>query len=165
MKKKLFFVLVLALALASCSPVSAGVSSDAGSETSQEVEPVSVDLSQITPEQGENVEGGEAVEAPAPRTRNSEAKLTHDVSLDLSKRLELDISAVTQVDIEEVTWPSSALGCPADDVADDVAYTEAEIEGFQITLEAQGKDYIYHTNGFETFIWCDAGTPVEPVDG
>ena len=157
MKKKMFFVLVLILAVAGCSPVTAASSESAGSEIKQEVTPVSVDLSEVSSEQEGN---GENVEAPAPGTRNSEAKLIHDVSLDLSKRLELDISAVTQIDITEVTWPSGAMGCPADDVA----YTDAEIEGFQITLEAQGQEYIYHTNGFETFSWCDAGTPVEPVD-
>ncbi len=158
MKRKMFFILVfLVLALASCSPVSVGLSSDAESEIKQVVEPTVVDINQITSEESENTEN---VEAPAPRTRNSEAKLVHDVSFDLSKRLGLDISEVTKIDIRKIIWPSSALGCPADGVA----YIEAEIEGFQITLEAQGEEYIYHTNGFETFIWCDEGTPVEAVD-
>lgn len=164
MKKKLFFIFVVLFTVASCSPMPAASSESAGSEVEQVATPVSVDLSEITPEKSEAEsaeESDEAVEAPAPRTRNSEAKLLHEVSLDLSKRLGIDIGKVTEVEITEVTWPNSALGCPVDGAV----YTAAEVEGFQITLEAEGEEYVYHSRGFETFLWCDDGMPVEPVDG
>ncbi|MEN8241645.1 MAG: hypothetical protein ABFS17_06970 [Chloroflexota bacterium] len=151
MKKKMIFALfmVVSLLIAGCSPNS--VNAD------EYVQPASINLEDVSSDAPAHTGN---VEMPSPGGRSSEAKLIHDVSLDLSKRLGLDISGVTLVESLPVTWTDGGLGCPAADTA----YTQAEIEGYQITLEANSEQYLYHSQGLNIFIYCNEGVPIGPSD-
>lgn len=155
--KNSIFVVVLAVFLAACSPTGAGDNGTSYPNVSYpNVGPSTVDLSQITPVTNEE---GENVVMPPPGQRDSQAKLIHDISLDVSKRSGADISEVTLVKIEEVVWPDHSLGCPAPDVM----YAQALVDGFRVVVKLEEKEYTYHTNGLRSFVWCNDGVPVEPV--
>ncbi len=173
MTRYLYGTLILAFSflLVSCATQSTGQEENASSETSQFQEeslstpegsqqvsqPVVVDLADV--EAGESNNTG-AVEAPAPGQRHSEESLIHFISLDVSKRLGIDISQVKLLENTSVTWSDGSLGCPEEGVS----YTQAEVPGYQITVEAKEKEYIYHTEGLVRFIWCDEDSPVPPLD-
>ncbi len=161
MKKMIFaLVIVFSLSIAGCTrQVGEQEQNLPQEENPQEQisQPVGINLEDVSSDPPANIGN---IEIPAPRQRSSEAKLIHDISLDLSKRLGLDISEVILVESVPVTWPNGGLGCPAEGVA----YDQAEIEGYQITVEVNGKQYIYHSHGLETFIWCDQGIPIAPLE-
>ena len=61
---------------------------------------------------------------------------------DLASELEVDEGEISVVSAEEVMWPSGALGCPSPGKF----YTQALVEGVQIVLEANKKQYSYHAS-------------------
>ncbi|MFT3895102.1 MAG: hypothetical protein QM730_26045 [Anaerolineales bacterium] len=65
----------------------------------------------------------------------------------------LTADKITLVSTEAVTWPDGCLGVPRMGVM----CTQAEVEGFKITLEADGKQYEYHTNQDGSSIILGAG--------
>lgn len=161
MNKRIVIFFVFSLAIASCAPQAAAQEQKATPEAGALEEtgpPASVNLADIdsVPEASE----GENIVIPAPRERSSEGKLIHFVSLDLSKRLGLDLGAVTLVESLPVSWADAGLGCPAEGMS----YAQSKVDGYKITLEVQGKEYFYHSSGLETFIWCDGGVPMAPLD-
>lgn len=147
--------------MAGCSPTIIGGNEtiypdDANSNLNPTSIPaLSVDLSQVTPSVNPI---GENVVIPAPRSRESKAKLLHDISLDVSKRLGVDIGDVILVKVDEIIWPDESLGCPAPDIN----YVQSPTSGFQVVVKAQDTEYTYHTKGFGMFIWCNDGTPISP---
>jgi hypothetical protein len=154
----LIVMLVSFLFVVGCSPspIEAAGQPNGSSNVTQVSGPSVVDLSKLTPV---NNEGGTNVVIPAPQTRNSKNKLIHDISLDVSKRLGVNIDEVTLVDIIEKVWPDESLGCPA---AGKV-YTQVAVNGYQVIVKANATEYIYNTKGFEAFIWCNDGVPVDAV--
>ena len=60
----------------------------------------------------------------------------------LSETLSLDVDEIEFVSTEEVTWPDGCLGVQQAGVM----CTQAEVPGYRITLEADGKQYEMHTN-------------------
>ncbi|HSB00232.1 MAG TPA: hypothetical protein VLE49_06250 [Anaerolineales bacterium] len=60
----------------------------------------------------------------------------------LSKKLGLPVDKITLVSTEAVTWPNGCLGI----VRMGVMCTQAEVPGFKIVLEANGKKYEFHAN-------------------
>ena len=131
-------------------------------------EPVVVDLSQITPQP---VEDGAPVVMPAPGRPGPAAMTIPDqfaafadeILDDLSQRLDLAKEQVMVTHWEEVIWSDGSLGCPEPGLM----YTQALVEGYQITLWAEGKEYDYHTRGLAHFLLCGKNGPqiVPPADG
>jgi hypothetical protein len=62
---------------------------------------------------------------------------------------------VQLVSVEPVTWDDTSLGCPEPDMA----YAQVIVEGWLVTLEAEGKVYTYHTDGMARFVLCEDGLP------
>jgi hypothetical protein len=60
----------------------------------------------------------------------------------LSDKLGLSVNKIKLVSTEAVTWPDGCLGI----VRMGVMCTQAEVPGFKIILEANGKKYEFHTN-------------------
>ena len=121
---------------------------------------VSVNLADIPKDDGESAKtGAENVEMPAPGRLQTEDTLIHNISVDLSNRLGIDLSQVTLIESTPTTWSNGAIGCPAEGMM----YTDALVEGYQVTVEANGQEYIYHSAGLKSFLWCDNGLPVPPL--
>jgi hypothetical protein len=114
----------------------------------------SVDLSQLTPESVGEGEG-ELIIQPAPGVPDPKARMVQFASQALAEQLDIDISEVTLVEVEVVDWNDSSLGCPAPDSV----YLTVITPGYQITLEAEGQTYIYHTDQVQNVVLCINGQP------
>lgn len=122
--------------------------------TSEVAEPVTVNLSELTPEPATDTEPREM---PMPGGMNPDERLAWETAQDLAQRLGIDVSEVTIISIEEKQWSDSSLGCPADGAS----YMMVLTEGYLITLSAEGQEYTYHTNTTDRYFQCGAdGKPV-----
>lgn len=94
---------------------------------------------------------------------------------DLSTRLSLDLEQIHVISTESILWPDTALGCPRPGAV----YDEQTIPGYQVLLEANEQEYVYHTDAERKFVLCveenlpsfpvtpgeiDDGKPWMPVD-
>ena len=61
---------------------------------------------------------------------------------DLAERLNIDPSVITVVSVEAVDWPDGCLGVQTPGVMCTMVITP----GYRVILEADGKQYEYHTN-------------------
>jgi hypothetical protein len=61
---------------------------------------------------------------------------------DLAERLNIDPSVITVVSVEAVDWPDGCLGIQTPGVMCTMVITP----GYRVILEANGKQYEYHTN-------------------
>ncbi|HSL43326.1 MAG TPA: hypothetical protein VK897_07835 [Anaerolineales bacterium] len=79
---------------------------------------------------------------------------------DLAKRLSLDPKSIQVLSAKPVLWPDSSLGCPRPGEI----YTQETVLGYQIILEANKQEYIYHTDADQTFLLCvEEDLPYFPV--
>ncbi|MCA9927418.1 MAG: hypothetical protein KC419_03030 [Anaerolineales bacterium] len=134
-------------------PTTEPIADETESETTQSSAPVVVDLSKMTPEPGDDSDGGNVV-LPAPGVPDPTAKLVQDISADLSSRLGIDIGEVELVAIAETTWRDSSLGCPQPGMN----YLQVLTDGYNITLKANEVVYEYHTSGTRSFVYCLTAT-------
>jgi hypothetical protein len=116
----------------------------------------SVDLGQLTPEAASE-EDGELIVQPAPGVPNPEVQMIQIASQHLADRLGIDIGEVTFVEAAAQDWPDSSLGCPSPDLL----YAAVITPGYDITLEAQGQSYSYHTDTVENVVLCIDGLPAD----
>lgn len=116
-------------------------------------EPPSTEPGDLTPEEG-------AESAPLP----GEPMVAADVDqslvtfaapavTDLAARLGIDVSDITIVVAESVVWPDGSLGCPQPGMA----YTQVQVDGTRIVLEALGENYQYHSGGARDLFLCEKG--------
>lgn len=59
---------------------------------------------------------------------------------DLAERVGRDQSEISVVSVEEVEWSDTSLGCPDPKKA----YTQMLVNGYDIVLEVDGREYHYH---------------------
>ena len=111
------------------------------------VEPVTVDLSQITPQANT---GGELEVMPAPRVPDEMVAMVAKVSQDLAQRLNIDVEKVSLVVVEAVEWRDSSLGCPEPDMM----YMMVITPGYRLVLQANAQLYEYHTGRNDVFVYC-----------
>lgn len=76
---------------------------------------------------------------------------------DLSKRFDVNIGRIHIMEARAVTWPDASLGCPQPDMV----YAEVLTPGYWILLEADGKQYPYHTDQVDQLILCLGEAPGE----
>jgi hypothetical protein len=132
---------------------------DQGAETGTDITqdtayPAEVNLSDITSEPN----GYPPQEAPKPGVPDDTTAVSHQASQDLATRLGLDVSEITVASAETREWADSSFGCPAPGYA----YAQVITSGYQITLEAGGEQYTYHTDLNGNFVLCgEDGQPVE----
>jgi len=79
--------------------------------------------------------------------------MVDEVVADLAGRLGMAADKISVVRVEKMMWPDSSLGCPQPGQS----YLQVITEGYQITLEAQGQQYDYHT-GMDEFVLCQGAT-------
>ena len=120
-------------------------------------QPTTVDLSKLTP--SAPTEPSEPRVMPAPGVPNPLLKLQNDAAQDLSQRLGVDISAVEMMQAVSAEWRDSSLGCPQPGMM----YAQVLTSGYQIMLRVNGKDYFYHTNGTNSFVFCEDAKPLTAV--
>jgi hypothetical protein len=70
---------------------------------------------------------------------------------DLAQRLVITPEEVTVVEALAVTWPDGSLGCPQPGMA----YTQVQVDGVLVILEAGGRRYEYH--GGDPLFLCEQG--------
>lgn len=87
----------------------------------------------------------------APRSIVEKAKA------DLSKQVGVNTDQIRVRETRAVDWPDASLGCPQSDMA----YVQVITPGYWILLEAEGKQYPYHTDQNEQIILC-MGDPSNP---
>ena len=126
--------------------------SDSQDDQNAPVEPVTVNLSEITPEADGN---NENVVQPAPGVPDNGVRMANIAMEELAGRLTIDISEIDVVSIEEVEWNDGSLGCPQEGYA----YTQAIVPGYQIMLQTADGEYAYHTDGGRQTILCVDGSP------
>jgi len=91
--------------------------------------------------------------ASAP-TGGVDPALDDDIELavaDLAARLEVDETAIATVSATIVTWPDGGLGCRQPGRA----YTQVPVDGSEIVLAANGKQYSYHSGGSTPPFLCE----------
>lgn len=76
---------------------------------------------------------------------------------DLAAHLGLDPADVAVVSHEDVTWPDGSLGCPQPGMS----YTQALVPGSRLVLEAQDREFFYHSGREPELVRCDR--PQQPV--
>jgi hypothetical protein len=74
---------------------------------------------------------------------------------DLAGRLGVEADRITLVKSAEKLWLNAALGCPRPGVF----YPSGRVPGFQIWLEAEGKEYVYNTDFNGNLILCPELNP------
>lgn len=123
-------------------------------EDKQVSEPVTVDLSDVTPVP---LEETTPIVQPAPGNPGLKEPVIQAM-LDLSARVSADMDDIELVSLLEVTWRDGSIGCPEPGVA----YTQALVPGQQLILEANGVEYHYHSGKDGIFKYC--GDPVPPLE-
>jgi len=76
-----------------------------------------------------------------------------NAAADLAQRLKIDINTIKLVGTQEIDWPDACLGIQQPDVM----CAQVITSGYKVILEANGKQYEYHTN--------NSGSAVRLVDG
>jgi hypothetical protein len=61
---------------------------------------------------------------------------------DLTKRLQVDIDTIKLVSVEQVDWSDACLGIQQPGIM----CAQVITSGYKVILEANGKQYEYHTN-------------------
>lgn len=123
----------------------------------------SVNLSELTPEPPPDEEILQEMPepgrpgAPLPAAVNRTVLTLGNHLAEYAGVLPRDVQLVSA---EPVTWGNTALGCPEPDTA----YAEVIVEGWLITLEAEGKPYTYHTDSLARFVLCEDGLPTAEGD-
>lgn len=72
---------------------------------------------------------------------------------DLAQRLGVAVTEVTVIKFKDVTWPDGSLGCPEPGMS----YTEALVDGYQVTLTQGDRLFDYHGANGSDPILCKSG--------
>ena len=75
---------------------------------------------------------------------------------DLAHRLNIDIGQISLLKINDITWSDISLGC---DPVPGQILTQGSATGYQIWLEAQEQDYIYHAGLNGQLVLCQNMNP------
>ncbi len=87
-------------------------------------------------------------------------KMTALAIQDLSKRLRVDVKLVRALSVESTRWADTSLGCPRPGEA----YAQQTVSGYEVRLEANGQEYVYHTDTTDAVVLCtDQELPSFPV--
>jgi hypothetical protein len=77
---------------------------------------------------------------------------------DLASRLQIDASTISLARTENTIWPNAALGCPRPGKV----YPPGRVPGYRVWLNADGQEYLYHTDYNGQVILCPELNPDVP---
>ncbi|MCC6300874.1 MAG: hypothetical protein IT314_16430 [Anaerolineales bacterium] len=149
------WVVVTAFLLGSCGPA----------QTSNPSENILPD-SQSTPVQETTPNSDQADQESIEYPNAPVEKFVNLVTNDLFRSTGIAPDQIEVVAAQKITWPNSALGCPAPGKV----YTQGTVPGYRITIKANGQEYIYHTDLNGGFVLCPGndeteGLPTGPTAG
>jgi hypothetical protein len=87
---------------------------------------------------------------PKPGAPDTMEKLLDLVKDDLSRRIGAGRDQINVAQTQRVQWPDSSLGCPEPGMN----YLMVITPGYRIVLEVAGREYYYHANENEYFVYC-----------
>jgi hypothetical protein len=70
---------------------------------------------------------------------------------DLAQRLNIDPADIGVIETRSIMWPDRSLGCPRPGMA----YAQVPQDGALIRLQAQGREFAYHSGGGRAPFLCD----------
>ena len=82
--------------------------------------------------------------------------LVDSAKADAAKRFGVDAQVTS---VQRVTWRDGSLGCPQKGMA----YTEALVPGWRLTLKAGERSFDYHASNGGRVIYCAPGRAQEPL--
>lgn len=94
----------------------------------------------------------QAAESGAPAAGTAARTMSDLAREKLATDLGMAADAVNVVDVQAVEWRDGSLGCPKPGMM----YPQVITPGYQVTLEANGTRYTYHTNTRQQVVRCDA---------
>ena len=86
--------------------------------------------------------GGGLITRPGADVWNNAPEAALKARADLVNRLHIDPDTITLVSVEHVVWPDGCLGVQTPGMVCTMVVTP----GYRVVLEADGKQYEYHTN-------------------
>ena len=124
------------------------------------IDPAPLDTeTQQTPDAADD-DGDAAPEADDSLLAGSDALLSGETQIaatDAAARSGVAPDEVLVTDTELVTWPNGAVGCPEPGMM----YTQALVDSYRITVEADGEQYVYHGQSDQAPFYC--AQPQEPA--
>lgn len=120
-----------------------------------------VDMGSLTPSVPEPGQTPRVMPAPGVPSSLSNIPgldpLLREMVADLSQRQGIPAEQISVKNIQATTWSDGSLGCPQPGMM----YTMALVDGYQISLEANGKTFYYHTSGKDYFVYCADAKPIK----
>ncbi len=80
----------------------------------------------------------------------SEAAVTASIN-DLSAQMDIPVDQIKVASVEPMEWNDASLGCPQEGFM----YAQVITPGYLVTLEANGPEYVYHTDQTNNVILCE----------
>lgn len=134
MRNKVMIVtLLLATVLAACAPSAPPIVPTAPPKPAPTMPP-SVLPTAAAP--------GKLVTRPTAEEWKNAPEAAVNAAADLVQRLKIDIDTIKLVSAQEIDWPDACLGIQQSDVM----CAQVITTGYKVILEANGKQYEYHTN-------------------
>jgi hypothetical protein len=120
-----------------------------------------VDMGSLTPSAPEPGQTPRVMPAPGVPANLSDIPgfdpLLREMAADLSRREGVPVEQINVKAIQATTWSDGSLGCPQPGMM----YTMALVDGYQVSLEANGKTFFYHTSGKDFFVYCADAKPIK----
>ena len=158
--KKLITLTMISVLAAACAPAAKAQGAEIAPTIS--APPLTANVMTASPAQTlltPNQENVGNLTSPAP-----EDKLVSLAKQDLAERLKVDIGEITLIGAIQITGADLYSGCTLR--AGQVLMPNSSVNGYQISLEAQGQVYLYHAGLNDQLVFCQnmAGT-VYPMPG
>ena len=100
---------------------------------------------------------GDAMSDPTINPDPNAQKMVQLAKESLARKFKINEDQINLFSVETMTWPDASLGCPQEGID----YAQVVTPGFQISLEAMGQIFSYHTNDTDRVMLCDMRSPDE----
>ncbi|HAV78685.1 MAG TPA: hypothetical protein DCX53_15155 [Anaerolineae bacterium] len=141
---------IISLVLASCTSSQSAVENEDQSPMEPQAPPMT-DETQTSSENPLPIPTQQSFPDPASAPVEKYVALA---KLDLANFLQVDVELISLVDATEMTWPDSAIGCPAPGKV----YAQGKVPGHRILLNAGDVEYTYHTDLLGQIVYCPEDT-------
>lgn len=88
---------------------------------------------------------------PKDQQENTIEHLSQLARADLAAERDVNADDIELIDVEAVQWSDTSLGCPQPGMM----YAQVITPGYRMTLEVDGQEYVFHTDGGRRVVHCD----------
>jgi hypothetical protein len=88
---------------------------------------------------------------PKDLQENTVEHLSQLARANLAAELDVNADDIELIDVEAVQWSDTSLGCPQPGMM----YAQVITPGYRMTLEVDGQEYVFHTDGGQRVVHCD----------